>query len=185
MADTIIKLPAELFALAESSHFEGSYDLAKLAIGPDDYVFRQPLEWSVDVTNTGSAFLVSGTVTGTGSCACSRCLEEVSRDFDGNVEGYFLYGVDSDDAGLDEDIGDDEFDVLPDDHMLDLAPLLCAALRVDAPEMPLCREDCAGLCPQCGANLNDGPCGCGDDDGLAAFDREANPFSVLAEFKFE
>ena len=186
MADTIIKLPAELFALAESSRFEGAYDLPLLSIGPDDYAFPQPLDWSVEVTNTGSAFLVSGTVQGRGTCACSRCLEDVSRDFNGVVEGYFLYGADiSDDDGPDDDLGEDEFDVLPDDHVIDLSPLLKAALMVDAPDMPLCKDDCAGLCPQCGANLNEGPCGCGDDEDLAAFDREANPFSVLADFKFE
>ena len=185
MTDTIIKLPAELFALAESSHFEGTYDLHEIAIGPDDYAFKHPLAWSVDVTNTGSAFLVSGNVRGTGSCACSRCLEDVFHDFDGSVEGYFLYGIDSGDTGFDDEVGEDEFDALPDDHMLDLAPLLHAALMVDAPDMPLCKDDCAGLCPQCGANLNEGRCGCGDDEDLAAFDREANPFSVLADFKFE
>lgn len=185
MAETTIKLPAELFALAESSHFDGTFDLPSLAIGPDDYSFADELTWAVDVTNTGSAFLVSGTVEGRGTCSCSRCLEDVTHDFNGTVEGYFLYGVDVDDEDFDEDLGEDEFDVLPDDHIIDLAPLLCAALMVDAPDMPLCRDDCAGLCPQCGANLNDGPCGCGDDEDLAAFERDANPFSVLADFKFD
>ncbi|MBQ9041224.1 MAG: DUF177 domain-containing protein [Eggerthellaceae bacterium] len=186
MSETTIKIPAELFALAESSHFEGAYDLPELAIGPDDYVFAGPLAWQVDITNTGSALLVEGSIAGEGTCACSRCLEDVSHDFQGTVEGYFLIG----DAGnaFDEDeeeIGEDEFEVLPDDHMLDLAPLLQAALVIDAPDMPLCREDCAGLCPQCGANLNEGDCGCGEDPELAAFEQEANPFSALANFKFE
>lgn len=186
MADTIIKIPAELFALAESSHFEGAYDLPELAIGPDDYVFDEPLAWQVDITNTGSALLVEGAVEGTGTCACSRCLEDVAHGFQGTVEGYFLIGDAS--AAHDEDdeeIGEDEFEVLPDDHMLDLAPLLQAALVIDAPDMPLCREDCAGLCPQCGANLNEGDCGCGEDPELAAFEQVANPFSALADFKFE
>ncbi|MBR3181996.1 MAG: DUF177 domain-containing protein [Eggerthellaceae bacterium] len=187
MSDTIIKIPAELFALAECSHFQGEYDLPELAMGPDDYTFAAPLAWRVDVTNTGAALLVEGAVTGSGTCACSRCLEDVQHDFNGQIEGYFLIGVDSapryDDD--DEELGEDEFDVLPEDHMLDLAPLIQAALMVDAPDMPLCRDDCAGLCPQCGANLNEGPCGCGEDPELAAFEKQANPFSALADFKFE
>ncbi len=187
MSETSIKIPAELFALAESSRFEGQYDVHELAIGPDDYTFSEPLRWQVDVTNTGSALLVEGTVTGTGTCACSRCLEDVPHDFEGVIEGYFIINgetatrYDDDDEALDED----EFEVLPDDHILDLSSLIEAALFVDAPDMPLCREDCAGLCPQCGANLNEGPCDCGADPNLEAFEKQANPFSVLEGFKFE
>ena len=187
MTGAIIKIPAELFALAESSRFQGELHLPVLAAGPDDYAFEEPLAWSVDVTNTGSALLVEGTVTGTGTCACSRCLEDVTHSFEGSIEGYYLiegeYAADADDAD-DEELGADEFDVLPADHIIDLAPLIEAALIVDAPSMPLCREDCAGLCPMCGANLNEGPCGCGPDEDLEDFAREANPFAALANYKF-
>ena len=187
MAGVPIKIPAELFALAESSHFEGELDLPQVEIGPDDYVFSEPLSWSVDVTNTGSALLVAGLVSGRGVCACSRCLEDVPHDFAGSIEGYFLIEPDgmSDCSDDEEEFGADEFDVLPADHIIDLLPLIEAALFVDAPEMPLCREECAGLCPQCGANLNEGPCGCGPDESLAAFDRQANPFAALAHFEFD
>lgn len=186
MNETTIKIPAELFALAESSRFEGFYDVQALAIGPDDYAFEGPLSWAVEVSNTGSALLVSGSVTGAGSCACSRCLEDVRHEFEGVVEGYFLIDRDAEpDDGEAGDFEDGEFDVLPDDHVVDLAPLLEAALFIDAPDMPLCREDCAGLCLQCGANLNEGPCGCAADAELETFAREANPFSALAGYKFE
>ena len=189
MAGVPIKIPAELFALAESSHFEGEYDLPLLEVGPDDYAFEKPLGWAVDVTNTGAAFLVAGTVTGEGVCACSRCLEDVPHSFEGAVEGYFIIDAgqapDTGEGDDEDDPGEDEFDVLPDDHIIDLAPLLDAALIVDAPSMPLCRDDCAGLCPNCGANLNVEQCGCGPDQALAEFEREANPFSALADFKFE
>ena len=190
MANVPIKIPAELFALAESSHFEGEYDLGVLEAGPDDYAFADPVKWSVDVTNTGSALLVAGNVTGDGVCACSRCLEDVAYSFNGDIEGYFLIeegqqvgnAVDDDEE---EELGEDEFDVLPADHIINLASLIEAALLVDAPAMPLCREDCGGLCPQCGANLNEGPCACGPDEALEEFAREANPFAALVDFKFD
>ena len=190
MALASIKIPAELFALAESSHYEGEIDLPLLQVGPDDYTFSAPLPWSVDVTNTGSALLVAGSVTGEATCACARCLDDVSYSLQGEIEGYFLiegaYAQGGDDEGWDEDEpGEDEFDVLPADHVIDLEPLIRAALMVEAPNVPLCREDCAGLCPSCGANLNEGPCGCGLDEALEDFDRAANPFAALADFKFE
>lgn len=186
MAGASIKIPAELFATAESSHFEGAIAVPELQVGPDTYRFAEPLPWSVDVTNTGSAFLVMGTVSGVGEAACSRCLEPVAYDFSGDIEGYFL--MDEEDAAAfegDEDApGEDEFDLLPADHIIDLEPLILAALIVDAPSLPLCDEGCEGLCPVCGADLNRGPCGCGKADDVAEFDKAANPFSVLADYDF-
>ena len=181
-------MPSELFALAESSHFEGTVDLPLLQVGPDDYAFDAPVAWSVDVTNTGSALLVEGTASGEATCACARCLEDVTRGFEGEIEGYFLiegeYAQGASDDDEDEP-GEDEFEVLPADHVMDLMPLIEAALRVDAPNVPLCRDDCAGLCPSCGANLNEGPCGCGPDEALEEFERAANPFSALSQLVFD
>lgn len=45
-------------------------------------------------------------------------------------------------------------------ELLDLRPLLRDAILLELPIAPLCRADCAGLCADCGADLNDGPCGC-------------------------
>ncbi len=43
---------------------------------------------------------------------------------------------------------------------IDLGPLVRDAVVLELPMAPLCRDDCAGLCPQCGANRNEGDCGC-------------------------
>ena len=180
MSQTTIKIPSELFALAESSHFEGTIVIDTLEAGPDDYTFAAPLPWSIDVTNTGSALLVQGVVEGQGTCACSRCLEDVTYEFEGDIEGYFLLeGSDAPEGEDEDDPGTDEFDVLPADHMIDLEPLIRAALIVDAVDQPLCKDDCAGLCPYCGANLNEGDCGC-----IAPPD-PTNPFSALAGLSFD
>ena len=76
---------------------------------------------------------------------------------------------------------EDEFDVLPADKVIDLEPLITAALLLEFPLIPLCDEECKGLCPQCGANLNEGLCGCepaADDDD----DMLPNPFAAPADF---
>jgi len=187
MNEASIKIPSELFALAESSHFEGELHLDSLEAGPDDYRFNGPVSWEVEVTNTGAALLVAGTAKATGTCACARCLEDVTFDFLGDIEAYLLIeGADASEFEDDDDApGDDEFDTLPADHLVDLEPYIKAALVIDAPAQPLCRDDCAGLCPNCGANLNEGPCSCGGDDALADFEAAANPFSALAGFKFD
>ncbi len=171
-----IKIPAELFAPAESSRYEGLFDLGTLHAGSDEYRFSDPVAWEVDVTNTGEALLVSGRASGCAVVDCARCLDEVEFDLEGEIEGYFLIGSEQDGV---EGLDDDEFDVLPSNHEIDLVPLIEAALLVEVPFVPLCRDDCAGLCPNCGANLNEGDCGCGGDAAVREFDEAANPFSVL------
>ena len=188
MDSATIQIPSELFAMAESAHFDGQVTLPELMVGPDDYRFDEPISWDVEITNTGSAFLIAGKAKGEGVCACARCLEDVAFPFEGDIEGYFLMeGADADNYDDEDDDapGDDEFDVLPADHVIDLMPLIRAALMVDAPQQPLCNDDCLGLCQNCGANLNEGPCSCGGDSSLKDFDAASNPFAALAGFKFE
>jgi uncharacterized protein len=47
---------------------------------------------------------------------------------------------------------------------VDLSEEIANCLRIELPMKPLCRPDCAGLCQKCGANLNEGPCGCKPDE---------------------
>ena len=181
MEATRIHIPSELFAPAESSHFEGTLSVPVMKAGPDLYDFAEPLAWQVDVTNTGDALLVTGTVEGEAKTSCARCVDEFSFSVTGEIEGYFL--IDSEKEAPD-DMGDDEFDVLPEDDVIDLEPLIRAALLLEFPLVPLCDDDCLGLCPTCGANLNEGPCGCEpavepDDDV------PPSPFAVLKDFPFD
>jgi uncharacterized protein len=60
---------------------------------------------------------------------------------------------------VDPPMAEDEFYPIVDDT-IDLGPLARDAIVLELPMATLCREDCAGLCPQCGADRNEGPCGC-------------------------
>ena len=179
MSDLYLEVPSNLFEPAAFEHFEGAFDVCALASGPDVYSFSEPVAYSIDVTNTGDALLVTGSAEGRAKTACSRCLSDVELPLIGEIEGYFLI---EDDACAPEDMDDDEFDVLPADKKIDLATLIRAALLLELPLVPLCDDDCLGLCPQCGANLNEGPCACPpvSDDGF-----EANPFAALKDFPFD
>lgn len=183
MVETTIQVPAELFATAESSSFSGSFAPESLSAGPDEYVFAQPLAWNVVLTNTGGALLVSGIVTGTGTTACARCLDSLDVAISGEVEGYFL--LDAEEAE-EEEAAEEDFGVLGPDNTIDLVPLLEAAILVDLPLQPLCRENCAGICPDCGANLNESSCDCASarEAERAEFEAAKNPFSVLKDLDF-
>ena len=102
-----IQVPHELFAPAESSHFEGSIAIPVMKAGPDLYDFAGPLAWQADISNTGDALLVTGTVEGEAKTACARCLDEVSFPVTGEIEGYFLL---DETKAAPEDMDEDEFE---------------------------------------------------------------------------
>lgn len=176
-----IEIPNELFAPAESSHFEGDAKLEVLKAGPDLYSFAEPLAWQVEITNTGDAFLVMGTVEGEAVTSCARCLEDVRMPFVGEIEGYFL--INEGDFEKPEDIDEEEFEVLGDDNAIDMMPLITAALLLEVPLVPLCDDECKGMCLSCGANLNEGDCGCAEAQEDEVSDE--NPFAALKGLKFD
>lgn len=114
----------------------------------------------VKVVRTKSGALV--TLTGAASLwvPCSRCLEPVAVPIALQFEEEFLQTVDVI-TGLSLGASHDDPALLIDDHHdIHLADIIREYLLIEQPMYALCREDCRGLCPQCGRNLNLGPCGC-------------------------
>lgn len=100
----------------------------------------------------GNHMVYRGTIKTTGMYTCSRCLSPVSVDRNETLSE--VYGTE---AELPED-------VLPyNGEYIDLTETIRETLILSEPMRVLCRPDCKGLCPQCGANLNDGPCSCPTD----------------------
>ena len=95
--------------------------------------------------------LVSGSATAELVGECVRCLESITDELSAPIQELFVY--DDHDPDPDED---DETSRLEDD-LLDLEPLLRDAVVLALPFQPLCREDCPGLCVECGARLADDP----------------------------
>lgn len=170
-------VPEDLFATAESSFYSGKFTCPVFSQGSDLYYFDKPLTYSFTITNTSGALLVMGTISGTARCACARCLEDALIDVDGEIEGYYLLPNSNRELTQEEE---DEYVVLGEDRTIDLEPLFGAAISLALPLIPLCCEDCKGLCPQCGHNLNEGPCSCIEEE-----DDSNNPFAILKTLTFE
>lgn len=100
--------------------------------------------------------LVTGAVRGTAQGECSRCLDPLSRVVTVHVQELFVYPERADAA---VDAGDDEADeeALLEDDLADLEPAVRDSVVTALPFQPLCREDCPGLCSECGARLADDP----------------------------
>ena len=91
---------------------------------------------------------------------CARCLKAVSLEISGNL--MYLYQ-----SHNPEEIDDDEYMPVEIEHfgrVLDVMPQVQESIYTLLPTKVLCREDCKGLCPNCGADLNEGECSCRNED---------------------
>jgi uncharacterized protein len=100
--------------------------------------------------------LVSGVVRGTAVGECARCLDEVRDEVTVRVQELFVY---PERAQAADESGDDEAEDEPEltDDLADLEPVVRDSLVTALPFQPLCRQDCPGLCSECGARLEDDP----------------------------
>lgn len=99
-------------------------------------------------------FYFSGHLEGVARDACRRCLVDVKTPVKEDVHLLF-----AESGGEDEE----DPDVYPIDarqHDLDLRPAIREQWLLAVPALVVCREDCKGLCPKCGADLNAGACNC-------------------------
>lgn len=104
--------------------------------------------------------LVSGTARVVVEGECSRCLDPIAWDEDVEFQELFAYPPqDARGSRIPEPVDEDDVDPLPviEDELLDLEPVVRDAVVLRLPMAPLCQIDCAGLCSECGARLDDHP----------------------------
>lgn len=178
MEPQYLELPESLFETSAVADFTGEVSLPDIHMTPDVYHFEKPVSYNLFITNTGGALLVTGTVSAEAETACARCLDPVVLDEVAEVEAYYLI------SGKDEPLSEDEeveYDQLVDGKKIDLTSLCQATLALAFPYITLCQEDCKGLCPQCGVNLNKETCDCKPEEP----DDSTNPFAALKNLKFD
>ena len=121
------------------------------------------LTGTVKVTRLNEGVLVQGDVQARVHVECSRCLTDIDLPVDAQLEEQFRPTVDVETGRTVQQpvLGDDDDMVFDIDanHMMDLTEAVRQALLVAVDMRPLCREDCKGLCPECGANRNEVDCG--------------------------
>jgi len=95
---------------------------------------------------------------------CSRCLEPVAKHLEFPFRAIFVDPAD-DEPNAEAEVSDDALDEsVAFDGKIDMAEVVREQLLLAVPEQIFCREDCRGLCPKCGSNLNLIDCKCADDE---------------------
>ncbi len=134
------------------------YELEEERVVTADLVLRD-LRGTVSLLRTDRGLLATMDATAKRDESCSRCLADVLSEVDVRFEEEYVPLVDAETGAriyLDED---DEAFSIDLEFWLDLREGLRQYILMSEPR-PLCRDDCAGLCARCGADLNAGRCKC-------------------------
>jgi len=130
-----------------------------------DLILLAPLSGLVKLTKTDAGILATGTLNTILELPCTRCLTPTSTPVSVEIEENFTPSVDIATGGKFSQSSDvDAATLISEQHILDLTEVVRQSLYLVQPTQILCKEDCLGLCPQCGQNLNAGKCDCEEDN---------------------
>jgi uncharacterized protein len=122
------------------------------------------LRGTAELLRTGRGLLVTFEGTALVEVTCSRCLRETECEVSVTFEEEYVPSVDPVSGyRIRSGFEPDAFRI-SEDHTLDLREGIRQYLLMSEGAKPLCRTDCRGLCPDCGADLNDGTCACHEMD---------------------
>ena len=121
----------------------------------ETYRFIEPLKVEGRVYNNGQSLTLEANVSGRMVTECARCLDEVEADVEVSV--HELLSQREEGADEDEDI------ILFDGYEIELDDIIADHFLMNISGRYLCSDDCKGLCPVCGQNLNHGECDCDNE----------------------
>jgi uncharacterized protein len=158
--------------------FEQVYQPEALGADTDAYRIAEPVHLAFDIYKDKDQFRLAGFVRTRLELPCSRCLDPFSWPVDAQFD--LRYQPHSQNSGEGERAveEDDLTTAFYDNDEIDLGQLMQEQFYLSLPMKPLCGEDCKGLCPSCGTNLNRGTCDC-------SHEREDPRFAALRSLQPE
>ncbi len=146
---------------AEGKRLRGAVDVALVTEGDADHLaVPGPVGYDLWVTRLGSTVSLEGSLTARVEAGCSRCARMLEIPVDRAFQAVF---VTADTGETDQAVELDEDDLDLDYYrggVIDGQELLAEQILLEVPMKILCADDCKGLCPTCGANLNQTECDC-------------------------
>ncbi len=150
----------------EGLDLDQDLDAASLHLEGEQEFLLQPgahVRAHVDLVD-GSTGHLRGRLKATVEPECGRCLERYGADLSQELDLFYLpRTAERPQEQEEEEVGLGDHEVVVgyyDGERLDLGEVVREQMLLSLPLKRLCREDCAGLCPSCGKNLNTGACGC-------------------------
>jgi uncharacterized protein len=142
------------------SRFDRTFKPGEVGDEADTYRVVAPVQLGFDIQKDKDKFRLVGRVTTELELPCSRCLEAFRMPVDAPFDVRYFPAAEAGSEAEHEVAAEDlEVSYYRDDQV-DLNELMREQFYLALPMKPLCVEACRGLCPQCGTNLNTGPCDC-------------------------
>lgn len=148
-------------AVGERQAFSGEIDLSGVK-RHGRLVWPTPLRVEGEAKNRAGILTIRFRVAGEAPFVCDRCLKRFTAEIDQEFTHTAVRSLSG------EEVGDGTL-VIPD-GLVDLDEVASNDLQLELPQVILCREDCRGLCPVCGADRNEVSCGCAGSDVDSRFD---------------
>ena len=117
----------------------------------DDDIFSSPIAVKGLIKSSASIVSLSATAHFTVAVQCAKCAKDVVKKLSVPINHFLINHLNNED--------NDEY-ILVENMVLNLDDLVLEDIYLSMPARFLCKDDCKGLCPNCGKDLNDGSCGC-------------------------
>jgi len=131
----------------------------ELELAYPDYTFADPVQINLKINQTDNQYVIRGQVKTLARTRCVKCLNDFGLPIDAEVGWVVQVTADPKEMETSEDL-DDFWLIEKGETHLDITSRVRELILVNLADHPVCRDDCRGLCPRCGNNLNEGPCGC-------------------------
>jgi uncharacterized protein len=135
----------------------------------DDDPIEYYVEGAVELTRTDRGILVRGDIDTEVTLTCSRCLSPFSFPLKLRLEDEYFPSIDVSSGSSVSTPDQACYFIIDEHHMLVLDRVIRENTLLSIPMKPLCNPECAGICPGCGANLNQGNCKCPPSDNKSPF----------------
>ncbi|MEI6127103.1 MAG: DUF177 domain-containing protein [Pseudomonadota bacterium] len=167
----------------EGFHLETQWDIPSVDEILDDtsQAFRicSPLALKIFFSPEGARIIVNGECRVQLEITCARCLIAFSLPLEVQFR-YIFWPKSSESDEEEKELHQDDVEVVYyEGDLIDLRPIVSEQIYLMIPQYPHCKEDCRGLCPHCGKNLNEKSCTC----VVRGNSKENSPFSVLKKLK--
>lgn len=142
---------------AESRTFHFSETAEELDIDIENAKFPFPIEVDLNGVLSGDEIIFLVDIKAEIEVECSRCLEIFSMP----IHNRHQFVVQLVDNSTDTESDDEDFEIIPKGQTeIDIGPRVRESIILSVPIKALCSENCRGLCPMCGVNLNEDSCDC-------------------------
>lgn len=165
-------------------------DIRTISRGPRDFDYTLGLDWwgheggdgqilglarplnvHISISKAGTKYMVDGRLAGRLIIRCDRCLEPYQRDIDAGFSFFLAIALSLSGQNEIELLEDDMSVELVTDSEIRLDDIVREQIYLSLPMQCLCSEDCSGLCPLCGTNLNIKKCECQREKGHPGFSK--------------